>query len=66
MAPPINEKVVTKFENGVWIRNIGNLGFKRALQKTIYDMNGIPLYDYYESPTYSSETIRYDRDSISP
>lgn len=59
---PINDrkKVVTKFEDGVWIRNIGSIGFKRSLQKTIYDVNGIPLYEYYQSPKYSYENIRYE------
>lgn len=53
------QKVVTKFESGVWIRN-SPFNLSRALEKVIYDRSGIPLYKYYQDNRSTTEWIRID------
>lgn len=54
------QKVVTKFENGVWIRNLPEAALRRALEKVIYDTSGIPLYKFYQDKVSTTEWIRVD------
>lgn len=58
--PEKRKKVFTKFEKGVWIRNIGATLRNRQIQKVIYDLNGIPLYELQQSTKYTFEKIRYE------
>lgn len=53
-------KVFTKFENGIWIRNIGVSLRHRKIEKVIYDLNGIPLYKFQQSARYTAEEVRYE------